>query len=317
MSQSDDERNLQATLHGPPSGYFIVVPQATDKDGDGLAELIGELWRSWRLLAACTIVGAAVAVAIALMMRDVYRAQAIIAPVHEQGGAGGLKSQLGGLAALAGVDIGAEGGRKEESIATLSSAGLTREFIQRENLLPVLFAERWDAAAKQWRSNEKIPTLSDGVRRFMEDVRSVNDDRKTNLVTVTVEWYQPDLAAKWANGLVELTNERLRAEAMAKSELSTKYLNDELAKAELVEARQALFGLLEGQINNAMMATVQHDYAFHFIDRAVPAERKFSPKRAVISLVGAVFGFVAGIVIVYARRRRMAARAATNRAPGG
>ena len=88
----------------------------------------------------------------------------LAAPVtqNSSGIGGALRSQFGGLAALAGVDLGSGGGRKDESIATLSSLGFARDFIVAENLLPVLFADKWDAAANRWRDPSQVPTLEAG-----------------------------------------------------------------------------------------------------------------------------------------------------------
>ena len=165
-----------------------------------------------------------------------------------------------------------------------------------------MFADRWDPEKNRWREGKKVPTIADGVRLFNDEVRSVTDDRKTNLVIVAVEWYSPELAARWTNQLIDMTNERLRSIAMGNAERSIQYLNDELAKTNVVELRQAIFGLIESQINNAMLANVQHEYAFHFIDRAVVPDRKVAPKRSLISLVGAFAGFSLGLLIVFFRR---------------
>jgi uncharacterized protein involved in exopolysaccharide biosynthesis len=53
-----------------------------------------------------------------------------------------------------------------------------------------------------------------------------------------------------------------------------------------------------------MLANVQREYAFHFVDRAVPPEMKNSPKRAVMGAVGVAVGLFLGIMVVYVRRVR-------------
>jgi uncharacterized protein involved in exopolysaccharide biosynthesis len=60
---------------------------------------------------------------------------------------------------------------------------------------------------------------------------------------------------------------------------------------------------METQENNEMVAKVQQDYAYHFIDAAVPPIQKVSPMRTVLSLAGAVVGFLlaAGFLIMRER----------------
>jgi LPS O-antigen subunit length determinant protein (WzzB/FepE family) len=294
-------------MQGPPSGYFIVVPEPQGAASNELAAFGGELLAAWRLLLVMAVIGGLIAVAVAFLLPPKFRAQALVAPVTQSGatgGGGGALSKLGGIAALAGIDIGSTGGRKDEFLATLNAKGFARDFIQTQNLLPLLYARRWDPQSQRWRAGETPPTLGEAVRFFTEDVVSISDDHKTGFVTITVDWYSPQLAAQWANGLIDMVNERLRAEAIHGAESSLDYLNKELAKTNVVEIRQAIYRLTEEQVNNAMLANVEHEYAYRFLDRAIVPEKKYTPKRAVMGSVGAAAGLFVGVLIVYARRVR-------------
>jgi LPS O-antigen subunit length determinant protein (WzzB/FepE family) len=121
-------------------------------------------------------------------------------------------------------------------------------------------------------------------------------------VKVAVEWYSPDLAARWANHMVEMANERLRTEATRDAGQSIDYLNKELEKTNVVELRQAIYRLIEDQVSRAMLANVQRQYAFRVIDSAVPPEFKSRPKRALFVVVGALLGLGAGWLVSFLRR---------------
>lgn len=317
MTEPVTSGEVREALRGPPSGYFIVVPDPQASGAEELDTFVGELLTAWRLLLAMVVVGGLIALGVAFLMTPLYRAKALVAPVTSQGlgGQGGTLRQLSGLAALAGVDLGGGGGRKDESLATLSAKSFAREFIESNNLLPVLYAERWDARAGHWRAGATPPTLGQAVTRFTDSVVSISDDPKTSFVTVTVDWYSPQLAAQWANGLVNMVNEKLRQEAVASSQRSLEYLDKELAKTNVVEVRQAIYQLIERQVENATVANVQHDYAYHFLDPAIAPERKNSPKRALLGVAGAAIGLFAGVLVVFVRRAvglRRAQRAARN-----
>ena len=306
MTNSGETKDARDILKGSPSGYFVIVPDRQLDEGIDVAELFATAVTSWKMILGTAIIGAAVAAGISLVLRNTYRAEVVIAPVSQKGvGVGGaLRSQLGGLASLAGIDLSGGGDRKEESFATLVATGFARDFISSEKLLPALFAERWDPKENHWKESEKPPTVEAAVKYFTNNVRSVSEDRKTGLIKVAVEWYSPDLAARWANRMVEVANERLRNEATRNSEQSIEYLNKELAKTNVVELRQAIYRLIEEQVSQAMLANVQREYAFRVIDPAVPPEFKFSPKRAIIVVVGALVGLVAGLMAVLLRRPR-------------
>ena len=48
----------------------------------------------------------------------------------------------------------------------------------------------------------------------------------------------------------------------------------------------------------AVVPALQRDYAYHFIDRAVPPEIKDSPKRTLLTIGGAFLGMVAGLSFI-------------------
>jgi hypothetical protein len=146
-------------------------------------------------------------------------------------------------------------------------------------MLHELFSDRWDRNGGRWQLGAKQPTLDEAVRKFTKTVRFSREDHTTGLVTVAVEWYSPDLAARWANGLVSMVNERLRTEATRNADHSIEYLNKELAKTNVVEIRQAIYKVIEEQVNNAMLANVQREYAFRVIDPAVPPPSSNSNQR--------------------------------------
>ncbi len=285
-------------LNGPPSGYFVIVPPRPDEEAFDVATVVSVIGAAWKVLLFTLILGGGVAGAVSFFIRPVFRSETLVVPVTQKGtsaaSGGALRGQLGGLAALAGIDVTGGSGSKEEAIATLSSSGFARDFIASEQLMPILFPKKWDAQAKGWKAGVTPPTMEDAVKLFTEEVRTVSEDRTSGLLTMKVEWYSPDLAARWANGMIEKVNERLRSHAIRDSERSIDFLNKELAKTNVVELRQAVYRLIEEQVNNAMLANVQYEYAFRVIDPAVAPVKRASPRRVAMTIIGAVFGLFAG-----------------------
>ena len=98
-----------------------------------------------------------------------------------------------------------------EAIATLKSRAFTERFMREHNLMPILYAEDWDAEAQAWRDPEEAPTLWKAYTRF-DNMRSIEQELESGMVRVSVEWSDPRLAAQWANALVADVNQILRAE---------------------------------------------------------------------------------------------------------
>jgi LPS O-antigen subunit length determinant protein (WzzB/FepE family) len=311
MPNKDNTRPVP-DLAAPPAGYFLVVPPKDSESDDAIdpAKVVRILRSHWKLLVCMTLLGGATAAGISLTMRNEFKTQAVVSPTAESNNKGGsLKDEVGGIAELAGIDLGGGGGRKVEAFATLNAPGFLREFINKNDLLPVLFDDRWDPKTKSWLPGKKVPTMEQAVKK-LKDSRTLNENSKSGLVTIVVEWYSPVVAADWANGMVELVNERMREVDIRTARDSLDYLNRELATANSVELRQAISHLIEQQINSQMMANVQRDYAYHFIDRAVPPEMKDAPKRTMISIGGAFLGLVLGLSFIALRRRYARAQGA-------
>ena len=125
----------------------------------------------------------------------------------------------------------------------------------------------------------------------------MNENTKTGLVSLAVEAHTPEIAAKWANGMIDLVNERMRQADIKTAREQFGISQSGIGAANTVELRLAISHLIEQQINSEMMANVQRDYAYHFIDRAVPPEIKDSPKRTAITIGGAFLGLVARPVV--------------------
>jgi uncharacterized protein involved in exopolysaccharide biosynthesis len=255
---------------------------------------------------ACTVL----ALVAAFVMTPIYRAETLLAPVSDEktSGLSALAGQFGDIASLVGVNLGS-GSSVDESIATLKSRELGTAFMKEHGLKRILFADRWDPAKKTWATrwwspgtDSRGPTDWEAYSIF-DSIRSVDVDSKTNLVTLSIEWKNPALAAEWANDLVKQVNEMRRQEAVNDAEKNIHYLQEQLAKTGSVEVQQAIYRLIEAQTKNKMLASTREEYAFKVIDPAVAPERKVKPKRSVIVIVGAIAGMALGFVTVLLRRR--------------
>ncbi len=297
------EKNKSDTPATPPVVYYPPMPPL-EEDEINLMDLWRVLVRYKATIIASIVMGTTIAVAAALLMTPVYRAEVVMAPVDEKksGGLSALMGQFGGLAAMAGINIGGGGGKMEEAIAKLKSRSFTDAFIKDHKLMPVLFADIWDEQGKRWLvdAEEDIPTLWDAYKKF-DDIRNVSTDKKTGIVTLSIEWQDPELAAQWANILVERINRQLQQEAIAEAKKSIAYLEQQLDQTSVIEMRQAIFRLIEAQTKQIMLANVRDEFAFKVIDQAVPPEERIKPKRKVMVVVGFMVGLMLGILLAFLR----------------
>jgi len=269
-----------------------------------------EYWRvivkNRKLIGIITAASTLIALLIAFLLPPVYRAEVLLAPVSEDKSEGlsAIANQYGDLAALAGINLASSKDKTAEYIATLKSRALSVAFIKEENLMPILFARKWDAAKKQWRSGDAAPTAWEAYKLWDDDIRSVNVDRKSGLVTLAIEWKDPALAASWANDLVKKANNKLRTEAVEDAEKSVAYLKRQLDHTSSVEIQQAIYRLIETQTKKKMIANTKEEYAFTIIDPAVRAEKPRSPKKLTMTLVGALLGLSGVVAYVLMRNTK-------------
>jgi uncharacterized protein involved in exopolysaccharide biosynthesis len=247
------------------------------------------------------------AVALAFILTPKYRAEVIVFPASSSGGLGDLGGQLGGLASLAGINLPGAGGKKsDEALEFLRSRAFTAGFIERHGLMPVLFANKWDAARNEWRNPKDIPTIAKAVKRFSKEIRQISEDRRTGVVTLAIIWTDRVAAAQWANALIAEADKSLRDRAIAEQDRSVEYLKSEAAQTSTVEIGNAISKLTESEMKNAMLARTRDSYAFKVIDPAVasdPRDRD-SPNKPLIVVLGAVFGFLTGVIVTAVRQRR-------------
>lgn len=242
---------------------------------------------------------------VAFLSTPIYRSTTKLVPASsERSGMGLLNSalgQLGGLASLAGVGVGGGDSQTQEALAVLMSREFSESFIREHGLMQEFFAKDWDAKSQNWLGEpEKWPTYAQAFRYFDSRVRTMNRDRLTGLVTIDIEWKDPEKAAAWANALVMRLNAEMRSRAMANANASIGYLEKELAATTAIETRQSISRLIEAQINQRMLANVTQEYAFRVVDRALPSDPddEVKPNKPLLALLGPVMGGVLGALLV-------------------
>jgi uncharacterized protein involved in exopolysaccharide biosynthesis len=261
-------------------------------EGTDQVDFIALLRVIWRYKYFVAIVAAAcglLAVAVALTATHIYRAEVVVTEANDEGigGAASLANQLGGLASIAGINL-AKSGTGQEAQAVLRSNHLVEQFVQRNGLI------------KEFPARAGRPTLWFAAKEFRERVLTIRDDDDRGTTTIAMEWTDPTVAARWANEFVALANEIVRTRALDESSRNIKYLNDQIAKTNVVEIQRVMYGLIENETKTHMLANVRQEYAFTVVDPAVAPELRVWPKRTLIVLTGGVLGVFLGVVLALA-----------------
>lgn len=255
--------------------------------------------RRWKILISVLVVGG-LAAAAAFIMTPYWESKVVMVPARNDK-TGGLKSalgDLGGLAAMAGVDIKAGDEQTQEALGVLKSKQFTEAFIADKNLMPELFAKKWDPVKKGWKgSADEWPTLNKAYDLFDERIRTIDNNKKSGLITMGITWKDRNEAAEWANDMVARLNGVMRARAIEQSSKNIGYLEGELKNANYVEIRDAINQLIEAQIRDKMVATATEEYAFRVVDHGIPSDKDepARPKKLLMIAGGIALGLLIGV----------------------
>lgn len=232
--------------------YLPYPPQSTDDEID-LHELLKALWKGKWIIIATTFVFAIGSVFYALSLPNIYKADVLLAPADTSNGGGLSKmaGQLGGLAALAGVNLGSsEISQADLAMQVIKSRQFVKGFINKHDLLaPLMAVKGWeplsnrlifntdiyDQESKEWLRESKglrgaKPSDQEAFEEFTKNIISISQDKESGLYTISIKYYSPYLAKEWLDWLVEDINDVMRARSISQTTQNLSYLEEQLKK---------------------------------------------------------------------------------------
>lgn len=287
-----------------------------------LVELWKVIWTGKWIVIGITAIFALGSVFYAMTLPDIYRSSALLASAdtEKSGGLSGLAAQYGGLAAMAGINIGSGGDRIDEGLAVLKSRKFIGDFIERHDLwVPLMAVKRWggvhgklvvdesvyDEEARRWvreveSPRTSKPSVQEAYEKFVAEHLSVSVDKATSFVTLAIEHSSPYVAQEWVTWLISDLNNAIKVDDVASAERSIAYLQQQLGQTAVADLQAVFYQLIEGQMKTIMLANAREEYLFRTLDPAIVPEQKAKPKRAMICVMGTLIGGILSIVLVFA-----------------
>ncbi|MDN3396814.1 MULTISPECIES: Wzz/FepE/Etk N-terminal domain-containing protein [unclassified Pseudoalteromonas] len=286
-----------------------------------LRELFTAIWQGKWIIVIITALFASASVYYAVNLPNIYKSEALLAPA-EQDKTSGLVGQFGGLASLAGVNLGANGNvdKTQLAIEILRSRKFSREFINKYDILPDLMAAKtwnsetntvlydekfYDVEQNKWVREVKAPykpepSMQEAYKKFIKII-STNKNEETGMVTISVEHVSPVVAQQWVNWLIDDINQTMKARDVIEANESTDFLTQQLEQTKIADIRAVLYKLVEEQAKTIMFANVRDEYVFKIIDPAIIPEQKAKPARALICVLGTFLGGMISFIIILFR----------------
>tara|TARA_R110000764_G_scaffold87982_2_gene168922 strand:+ start:207 stop:1124 length:918 start_codon:yes stop_codon:yes gene_type:complete len=291
-----------------------------------LRELWNVIWRGKWIIIVVTAIFAVVSASYVLSLPNIYRSEALLAPTDadQNGGFTGVAGQLGGLASLAGVNLGSPKVDKiGMAIEILKSREFFAKFATKHRILPDLMAVKgWDMATNEMIYNEDIyspntnewlrevslpklpkPSLQEAKREF-DKLLLITNSAETGMITISIEHYSPETAKLWVDWLIQDINLVMKERDKDEAIRSISYLQSQISETNIVGQKTLLYQLIEEQAKTLMFAEVRDEYVFKTIDPALVPELKFKPKRALIVIIGILLGGGLSMILVFIRHFR-------------
>jgi uncharacterized protein involved in exopolysaccharide biosynthesis len=297
------------------------VPIARNHDGDiSLVEIVSAIIKYKFVVVAITGIFTFSGIGYAISLPNLYHSEALLSVVSEQS-ALKVPGQLGGLAALAGINVGnGSGDNTNLALEVLKSRDFLGKFIEKYDLfIPLMAAKGWsretdtliiDPEIYDEKSNHWVrsvsppykpkPSLIESHAAFLKILTAAHDI-KTQMVKISIEHYSPVLAKEWVSLLVKELNNEMRRRDVEEAERSIAYLNEKIKETNIADIRVQLFSLVEEQMQKLMIANVRDEYVFKTVDQAIVPEEKAKPKRALMVILAAMFGFILSVILVIVR----------------
>lgn len=317
--------NIEARLDRisvSPQLDFDSLSAPRDDEID-LREIWSVLWDGKWWVTSITFLFAVGSVIFALSLPNQYKAEVVLAPAQEQnGGMSGLAAQYGGLAAMAGINLGAASNSDvDQALALVTSWPFLHRFVEKYKIKPLVMAvEGWDRASgriiydeeiynsetREWTREPKPdrpvePTSYEVYEKFIQ-MLAVNQDTATGLIQLSVEHYVPSLAYEWVGLLTLELNRHFQMRDIREANRNIDYLREKVEETSIAEMQSVFYRMIESQMKTLMLAEVSDEYLVKSVVEARLPERKSKPRKALICIIGTILGSLLGMISVFVGR---------------
>jgi len=285
-----------------------------DKLGDemDIKSLFKTILNGKRLIIVSTGLFAIIALIYSLSLSNIYQSTALLSPVGEQSSSSSSLDNIGGLASLAGISISSQsGGNSGKAITKITTLSFFKENILPNIFLPDLMAaSTWDEESNSVIYNDsysvqtgkwnKIPHPQKSHQVFLDNLKISQDD-KTKFLTISYKHQSPHIAKEWVDLVVNQINDSFRAKDKLEAQAAMNFLNTQMALTSYTEIKQVVAQLLKQKMQQLTLIEANEFYVFSYLDQPAVPKEKIEPTRSSICILGTIFGFMLGVLIVLVR----------------
>lgn len=313
-----------------------INPESAADVAKSIAPYVKLLWNNkWKIILFNFVVAVVTGLILVLFVNNYYTSTVTILP--EFGGQGSQLSQFSGVASMFGVNLGESTPVEIYQNLTYSEAVLhpviTKKYSSKNFDEPVTLIKLYEIEPDETLSEEdqKRKMYLDAQFKLSKKI-AASVDKKTNILTITVEMPEPQLSAEVANTIASSIDDYVRnkrktyaSEQRFYLEKRVEQIKDSLAQAEnelrtfreknrqalspslkleelrlmrVIEMRQRIFTEITIQLELVKLDEIKETPVLNIREVAGNPVVKAGPKRSVILLITMVMVFGASLVFV-------------------
>jgi uncharacterized protein involved in exopolysaccharide biosynthesis len=208
-----------------------------DPDEINLYDYYLVIKRRWRLIGFIFFASTIAAAITSLLLTQIYRAETTILPIQRDS-SGQIASMVGRLTDLPFVGSILPSTSGDKLVNVLESRTVRENIINHLDLMNSLFPDKW--YHRIWKPSEP-PTIQDGVEK-LDEMTNVRKDSTGDLITISVDFQNPELAATIANHYPIELQGFLNSNALSLAKRARIFLGERYqeAKQQLARSEEAL-----------------------------------------------------------------------------
>jgi LPS O-antigen subunit length determinant protein (WzzB/FepE family) len=281
-------------------------------------ELFNVLWEKKFYIATTSSIFFLISVIYSLMLPNIYKSVALLAPIQGETQMGGMLGEYSGMASLAGISLPSSSATQaQEAVTRIQSFDFFSNHvlpsIQLEDLLAVT---KWDRASntlvydksefnsesRQWVRKVSLPKLTipsaqEAYEEYQE-IMSIFVAKKTEYVTLSIKHESPYIAQQWVELVLNQIDRLMRDKEKIEATNSVKYLNSLAPTINYEGIKKALSSLQQEQMKRLMMVEANENYVFKVLDSPIVPEKKSGPFRFLIVLAVSLIGIIITVLSV-------------------
>ncbi len=270
-----------------------------------LKEILDIILDKKLLISSITLIAAVLSVIYSLSLPNIYSSNALIAPTSNDTSMNTKLGAFSSIAGMVGMDMPSQSGDKSaEAIERINSYDFfIDEFLPNIKFANLVAAKSWDKSTNTVLYNKSIfdpnikkPTNQEAFEIY-KSILNITQDSRTSFVVLKIEHVSPFIAQKWLELIITQINNYMRELDKTVAKNSIEFLNISALETNLSGTKEAIFNLMENQIQVLTLAEATNDYVFKRISSPIAPERKSKPSRASICISGTIFGFIFSIFL--------------------